>query len=359
MIFKLTNEEVKIDPQYEITALSFSFGEISQLLYLPNEDENEYLNLQEKIDKRIFPDLIASVYRKMYENSLAKRGTFKRALLACSYILQKEMNYAFLGFIRGDQEEVAQEKMTPDFVKDWNFETDYYNLVNNNDKNRSLDPIDIIFSRSNFEDGHNLFFIAGCQSFEMVDMRIKKAATVIAQLIKTDVIQLPSVDIYLSGWNNSRAKVQFANESLVMRNLLILKFIDQLGPLPDDFIRQQIDTDIFSKNSIENIAELIKKIKRITPTLKNQQVKRLNLFLTSSTFHLLQLAEAFAKRKHEVNDLLFESGIELDVYLVGSENPDHFFKIFDSSYIKYLMTEVIHRSFKFFSNKSLSNIVQR
>jgi len=348
MIFKQTPEEIIPSKDYADAAELFAFSDIKKLMY--PETEKDFLNLQNKIDDRIYPDLIASIYRKMYENGMTRRPCLSNALLACSYHLQNK-RFQFLGFMRKD-EEIMKKETDIDYVTAWDFAKKEY-AVKGTDPSTglSLENIDDIFNRNDFKNCHPVFFIAGCQSFEMLDLRIKKAANLISQLIQHNFIEIKDVEVILSGWNNAKipsSKVQFANESLAMRNLLIhkLKFENDAA-LTDDFINKQIDSDINSKDTNENIEELLKKMEFQYKKALFDNKKQLNLFIISSTFHLIQLADHIRSREQNLYDKMNEQMLKLNLYLVGSENPDHFFKIFDGHYIKLLTNEVIHRGFKF------------
>lgn len=67
------------------------------------------------------------------------------------------------------------------------------------------------------------------------------------------------------------------------------------------------------------------------------QVKN-NLYIISSTFHLLQL--------HENIKAHYEDAFKnYNLFFIGAENENHTFHYYDNSYIKLLMNEVIYYNF--------------
>lgn len=359
MIFKKTSTSFDIDENYKKKASAFTFeileGETDQgggLIY--PENLPIFQNIQGKFNdkNRLYPDLIAAIYRKMYERGLARRGTIVKAILASSYHLQRK-GFRFLGFIRKD-DEVSRNSKHVDFVKEWDFEKSEYKIEGGAREN-SRDGLFDIFSESDFNNSYNVFFVAGSQSFEMLDLRIKKAATLITELKKESLLSDDSVKIVLSGWNNAKAtnsKVQFANESLAMRNLLIHKLSHYLDKdLSSEYIEFRIESEVNSRDTSENIRGLIAKLSGFANEAQEQKRKCINLFIVSSTFHLLQLSDYIEKRELEIDKITREFGMEQNIFLVGSENPDHFFKFYDAAYIKLLMNEVIYRDFHFCKSK--------
>jgi hypothetical protein len=349
MIFKRTINPVIIEPGYQKAAQNFTFGVINDLVYTENLDS--FKNLQEKFrdGNRLYPDLIAALYRKMYEYGLTQRPIIINSLLACSHYLQNK-NFKFLGFIRKD-DEVDKNTNIVDFFSEWDFEANYYKLKLESTEKESKEPLSVIFEESDFQNSYNVFFVAGSQSVEMLDLRIKKAAILISCLVNANYIESEHAKIILSGWNNAKvgnSKVQFANESLTMRNLLIHKLAHYIeSNLDEKFINEKIESEINSRDTSENIEELIKKLDNAIKTAKENGRKNLNLFIVSSTFHLLQLSDHILKKESALLESFKQNDLKPNLYLVGTENPNHFFKIYDKGYIKLLINEVIHRNFKF------------
>lgn len=348
MIFKRTATAPVHDPKYKEVADIYSFSVLNELIY--PESIPALRNLQSKFNdgNRLYPDLIAALFRKMYESGLSERRTIRNAILACSYHLQNK-GFQFLGFIRKD-DELDRIGNEVDFVKSWDFDENKYKIKEGT-SDKSSEPLNTIFSETDFSSSYNVFFVAGTQSFEMLDLRIKRAATLISSLKKHDFITSNNTKIILSGWNNakiSNSKVQFANESLAMRNLLIHKLLHYLEEdLTDDFIISKIEAEINSRDTRENIEELIKKLELLAGEVKEGGKQNLNLFIVSSTFHLLQLSDHIQGKEENMQTMFSKYNINHNLFLVGSENPNHFFKIFDASYIKLLINEVIHRNFQF------------
>lgn len=355
MIFKRTTAAIQPDENYKVTADTFSFSVLNDLIYTENIPAIE--NLQSKFNdgNRLYPDLIAATYRKMFESGLTQQRTIIDAILASSYHLQTK-GFQFLGFIRKD-DELYRKGNKLDFVSSWDFKTKNYKIVNG-DNDESNEPLHSIFSDDDFQNSYNVFFVAGSQSFEMLDLRIKRAATLISSLTEANLISTDNSKIILSGWNNakvSNSKVQFSNESLAMRNLLIHKLLHHLGKLnielTDDFITSKIEAEINSRDTRENIEELLKKLEALMAEVVTQGKNQFNLFIVSSTFHLLQLSDHIKTKEIEIQSKLGSLGVKPNLFLIGSENPNHFFRIYDAHYIKLLMNEVIHRNFAFCRNK--------
>ena len=348
MIFKRTIQPFEINPKYQDASDSFSFSVINELVYKDNKKSFENLQAKFRDGNRLYPDLIAAMYRKMYESGLTKRRTLSEALLASSHFLQSK-NFKFQGFIRKD-DEIEKDSNDIDYFTEWDFENDFYK-VKSGSRAKSDELLSDIFDNSDFKNSYNVFFVAGCQSIEMLDLRIKKASILIASLTKENFINTEDAKIILSGWNNAKvanSKVQFANESLAMRNLLIHKLAHYLErPIDDKFINLQIESEINSRDTRENIEELIKKLEKIIQTAGENNNTQLNLFIISSTFHLLQLSDHIRTQETSLVQKLQEKAITPNLFLVGAENPNHFFRIYDKGYIKLLINEVIHRNFKF------------
>jgi hypothetical protein len=183
MIFKHQIESINIDPQYQAVSNKFTFEIIAQLIY-PDSKE-ALLNLQNKIDDRIFPDLIASIFRKMYENGLTKRGVIIDALLSCSHHMQMK-GFEFLGFIRkGD--EVSKDSEIIEFISKWCFAKDDYELIAQGDNVTSAEPLRNIISEEDFTNSYNVFFVEQIETEinsrdtkENIDELIKKLDIIIA-----------------------------------------------------------------------------------------------------------------------------------------------------------------------------------
>lgn len=345
MIF-LYKKSKKSISDYQKAAEAFSFQDMEELVYRENISGFENLQAKFNDNKRIYPDLISAIYRKLYENGLTKQKRLTDAILACSYFLQNK-GFKFLGFIRRD-DDLKKINGDVDYVTKWDFDSGNFKLKGSAGKSKQ--HLSDIFDIKLFKDSFNLFFVAGSQSIEMLDSRIKKCATVISSLVKEQFIAAVDTRVILSGLNNAKvehSKVQFSNESLVMKNLLIHKLVHYSDAINENFLVDNVESEIKSRDTIENIEELFKKLDEVTSLAEVAPKKQMNLFIVSSSFHLIQLSVQLLKKEQSLREELKSKGKKLNLFLVGSENPLHSFKIYDKHYIKLLIHEVVYRNFKF------------
>ena len=128
MIFIKTSESINVSPEYEGISKRLSFSDLSELVSV---DINAYNDLQKKFNdgNRLYPDLISSLFRKMYENGYTYRNIVRESLLSCSHFLQSK-KFKFLGFIRRDNE-TDKDNNEIDYFTEWDFVENYYKLKNN------------------------------------------------------------------------------------------------------------------------------------------------------------------------------------------------------------------------------------
>lgn len=320
--------ETPFDADYEQSSDLFKFAGVKDLIYKNNKPTNVMLQTE---DKYFFSDIIASMYKKLYEHGLTNHDTTISALLSCSFHLQCS-GYKFLGFIKKDDEIDSSDDDEIACFKEWDFKTDSV-------KSNSEVSISDFFRGYKFDtETNNVFFVAGTQFFETLALRIKRASLLIALLYNDNLITNHNTKIILSGRNNAfsrDSKVNYSNESITMSNLISYRLKHYTdSKIADDFLKENIYLEMNSRNSIENINEMYKLIN----TFKSNRTQT-NLFIVSSSPHLLQLNEAL-----KTTGIIEDEKVNL--FLVGSENPSHKFEIYNSSYIKYLMNEIIFRNTK-------------
>ncbi len=318
MIFKfLKTEEVKSNLD------STSRLNLKNINNLVNDNNRKLLVKLQKEDKYFYSDIFAAMSRKLFERSYFNPENFSTALEDCKFHLV-QAGCAFLGGFERNRDKNITEFHNYDFVPNSKI-----NLVQ---KDRSE-----IFGTIKNEQDINIFFVAGAQTAEWMDARIKKASILIAELLDEGKIQNGNTKIILSGRNNASSpdsKVEFPNESLTMKNLMAYKLSYYL------FIDKKITHEKF-KELIDNIeletnsTNTIQNVNNVFGIIKNKYSgKSINLFVISSTAHLLQVADALKQEEFD----------NIDVYLVGAENVHHEFKLSNSAYVKYLINEAVYRN---------------
>lgn len=358
MIFKQlkdgTSKVFHLDNQDKI-ANEFSFEVVDKLLY--KDHDNIFLDrIEKEIDRGIFPDLIAALLQNFYKRGFVRAVAFRNALASTALILTSDkFKCEFLGLIKKGEEEnnpnVGVEfhksfKYTPlPDIASWKYE--YTDRVN------SL--LDII-NKDDIKQSFNIFFVAGCQSIEMLDSRVRKAAITISELTKEDILNDKNIKVILSGWNNAKEgkyqKVRFSNESAIMTNLLLHKLEHYLKPSIKIFSYKSVIPEMESADTTQNIKGLLKIVTEIKTQPEYSNYK-FNFFIVSSTFHLLQIQPQIHNQikndQSELNKLIADKNY--DFFYIGSENPLHFFKTSDDGYMKLLFHWTILRNFKFLANK--------
>lgn len=352
MIFKQLKDgktnPFKLDNQ-EAIASELSFKVVEQLLYT-DHDKIFKDRIQKEIDTVIFPDLIASLMQNLYKRGFVIKKAARDALASIPLTLTNEKNKCdFLGLIRkGEEENQPNSDITffKSFVHDIQKGYDY-------PISEKADNVISLFNPNDFTDSYNIFFVAGCQTIEMLDPRVRKAAIIISELIKSDILNDSNVKIILSGWNNAKEgkyqKVRFSNESAIMTNLLLHKLENYLsGSEGKTFSHLNIIPEMDSADTKQNIEGLLKVAKKIIDS-SAATFKKYNFFVVSSSFHLLQIQGGIKSqidsKDSELNKLLSKSNY--DFFYLGSENPLYFFKPSDDGYMKLLFTWAIHKNFKF------------
>lgn len=350
MIFKQLKENnvnhFKLDNQTEI-AEEFSFEVINPLLY---DGHNEILKqrIQKEIDLQIFPDLIASLLQNLYKRGFVKVKAFRNALASIPLILTNDkFRCDFLGLIQKGEEENKPET-------DINF---YKSFITDTHRgyvySEQKDNLISLFDKEDFSESLNIFFVAGCQSIEMLDPRVRKTAIVLSELIKLDIINDENIKIVLSGWNNAKEskyqKVKFSNESAIMTNLLLHKIEHYLSQSNGkSFSYKNIIPEMNSVNTSDNIKGLLEITKKIIADSRTK-FKKCNFFLVSSSFHLLQIQPGIKSQIDDTESILNKAlaNYDYDFFYLGAENPLYFFKPSDDAYMKLLFNWTIHRNFKF------------
>jgi hypothetical protein len=350
MIFKqLKNNEITrpfVLNNQETIYGQLSFEIIEKLLY---KEHNTIFKdrLQKDIDKMIFPDLIASLLQNLYKRGFVKRTAFRDALASIPlFLTNKDNNCEFLGLVRKGEEENINTKL--DFFKS------FVSSDNGYEYTESVEKINSLFNIEDFKDSCNIFFVAGCQSIEMLDPRVRKTAIVISELIKSDIINGENIKVVLSGWNNAKEgkyqKVKFSNESAIMTNLLLHKLEHYLcEEVEKSFSYKNIIPEMDSSDTNQNIIGLIKVAKEIIES-NVDRFEKINFFVVSSSFHLLQIQDGIKKQMYKTDsDLnsLFTDKIKYDFFYLGAENPLYFFKPSDDAYMKLLFSWTIFKNFKF------------
>lgn len=354
MIFKQlkdgASKEFRLDNQDKI-ADEFSFGVVNKLLYHGHDDI--FLDrIEQEIDSGIFPDLIAALLQNLYKRGFVRAVAFRDALASAALILTSDkLKCEFLGLIKKGQEENDPD-VGVKFYKSFKYiappETEKW-------KYEYTEPVDSlldIISREDFSNSFNIFFVAGCQSIEMLDSRVRKAAITISELTKTKILNDQNVRVILSGWNNAKEskyqKVRFSNESAIMTNLFLHKLEHYLDDQSEKFSYKNIIPEMESSDTTQNIQGLLKIVTEIKANSEYSNYK-FNFFIVSSTFHLLQIQPQINKQieeeQSELNILIGEKNY--DFFYIGSENPLHFFKTSDDGYMKLLFHWTILRNFKF------------
>lgn len=280
MIFKHTgndNPSIVDEDKYSKVSEIFELKAIKGLLYKNNLTRCKEIR---RIDRYFFSDIAAALFRKMFERNLTNPKIIIDALLSCSYHIQKS-GYSFLGFIKKDDEIGCEDNDEIAFFKRWDF-------TNSDYADRKWNADEVFDKNTLTNDCINVFFVAGTQNFETLNLRIKRASILISKLLNEKLLDPDKTKIILSGRNNAFAedtKVNYSNESITMKNLITYRLSCYTeNKIKDDFFQKNVHLEMNSRNSIENIIEMIDLIKTF-----DREKKRPKLFIISSTAHLLQL----------------------------------------------------------------------
>lgn len=321
----------------------YSFHDLKEIFF-EGEKINPFLYLKEWIDKDFFPDIIAAIIQNYFKHNYANETNVKAAIALCASILTDKSKYCkFLGFVTKNKDEGIKPYKEISFYKSFEYNKDLRSFIYGEKK----ENIKELFELDDFENSFSYFFIPGCQSIETLDPRIRKGAIVLTELERTKVLN-NNFKFILSGWNNAKKeeqKVKFRNESLLMVNLLIHKLMyynKNSGKLNfgyNDFII----TENNSSNSTENITELFKIIETDFQNI-DFSIKQINILIISSTFHLVQLQNKVFQKLIEIETKL---NCQVNIYYIGSENPNSILKSSDHRYIKYLYKEIFSHYLKF------------
>ena len=371
MIFKWNNECKATTDESSAAQKIFSFDELwDELLYEGHKPKAMLIEKEESY--RFFTDQIASFYRRLFAKGYSHRQFLTSTFLMTRHFLERRQ-YEFICYIgpktakerNGESPGLKAALMSNDrnsYYSEWK------SIDGSNDGTFSNPVATANVFPSYKPDTLNIFFVFGCQNIAMLDSRVHTAAMVLADLtIKTPVEDRKNNLVVLSGWNNSdgaNAKVQFPNESLMMKNLILSKinyflsiYAEPPDKLPEPFATQQIFTEIESRNTEANILGLFNMLKEIYKH-NNPTGKHVNLFLISSSSHLLEITEKLnnqlIKGLPENHEDRFSPVSRLgkkldaksfDLYLIGTDHPQFIFTAEQEHEVKLLVNHTLYNSF--------------
>lgn len=343
MIFKQEkNADFKFTfPNSDYLESIYSFNELKQLFF-KGEKIHPFIDLHEWIDKAFFSDLIASILQNYFKNNFIQDFSIKSAIALCSSVLTDQgRSCKFLGLIAKNKDEGIRPFQNKGYYKSFTQSSNGESF----EYTGKVDEVYELFEKRDFQKAYNYFFIPGCQSIEMLDPRIRKGAILMTELEKTGQIS-NNFKFILSGFNNakkSEQKVKFRNESLLMVNLLIHK-LSYYRKINSRFDFDDFDSIITEQNSSDSNENILEFFKIIENSKHGSGYDQVNLFIISSTFHLLQLQKKIFARITEIEEKI---GKHINVFYVGSENPQTILKCSDHRYVKLLFKEIISHNLKF------------
>ncbi|QEC78962.1 YdcF family protein [Mucilaginibacter ginsenosidivorax] len=374
MIFKWQDKPIDSPEKFkEGTKSHFSFDELfDYLLYTGQIEKVMAIEREEKY--RFFSDQIASLYRKLFSKGYGhKRFLSDTFLMVRNYLQQEQFEFlCFLSPVISNPETDADQEKTKDtqenktnhlYSKNW--QIDPTGIVGD-----FSDPLSVndVFKGYN-DDSMDIFFVFGCQNIAMLDNRVHTAAVVLADLLMNGTEEkFANNVVILSGWNNSaspKGKVQFANESLMMKNLLLSKvnyFLDVYSKpkknLPETFATEQIITEIESRNTAANITGLFNIVENDVFPHLSPEGRHINLYLISSSPHLLEITEKLRDYLEKLPGYEKNSGDSIrtltkklrcataDLYLIGTDHPQIIFTAEQEHEVKLLINNTLFRNFK-------------
>lgn len=314
----------------------FSFKDLDdeKMLY---EGHGDILikKIESENSKKFLPDIVASLLQNIYSHGFLTPYAISQALATCyDYILARG-DFEFLGTIDKQDNSLKYHKAIVE--KNGFFEG-----------NITSDNILDLFQPGDFKNSKNIFFVPGCQTINMLNRRINMASYLVSQLNNKGELDENNTNVILSGKNNAKKegndRVKFSNESSVMQNLMIKKLAHYLKG-NERFYTNIVEKESESLDTKDNLSNLMAMLKDKLDAQENN--KKLNIFIISSTFHILQLRNEMMKHLSNEKTLALIKKKEIDLYYVGAENPWQEFHTLDDRYIKLLFNWVIDEEFKF------------
>lgn len=337
MIFRqLTLPEIA--PQGPVSGVSskFSFKIIKESL-LHNTEKYE------NTDNVFFSDMLAAAFQSLYETDYLATGVIEDGLLSCLELMTgKPRNCEYLGMIVRNEGEHVGDMLNMDrsgvtFYKDHNYQSRVETVAD-------ILPADYFKNQA-----LTIFFVAGSQDLRIQEQRVKKASVLISAMLESGLTSIDSIKIILSGRNNassSEQKVVFSNESLSMRSLLLHKLEDRLNERDMEVLVELVHTEMNSKDTNENIKELVKYLSELQSDIL-PSFQSCNVFIISSTFHLLQIQDRFRKIiageisgpvEKKLQDIRKEK--PFNIFYMGVENIRHRFTTADAPYMKFMFQKL-------------------
>jgi hypothetical protein len=206
---------------------------------------------------------------------------------------------------------------------------------------RALKSNNFISAINPKENPENVILTLGCQTPHIIKNRGIAAARLYKQLLDTTQ-NASRITVYFSGSSPNRKKKQITQREY---DALHEHFFTEIANIIDgpEKIQNYIDIKIDhqSHNTLTNISECLHK--HIIPNFPN---KKINLFVVSSTFHLIRISQAIIAElnTHETKEKLIKNQITLNgTFLVGSEiYPFHKNVIEHSNYVKNMFYDIFH-----------------
>lgn len=150
----------------------------------------------------------------------------------------------------------------------------------------------------------NIVLVPGCQTQALLDYRVQAIVKLSSELISS----FAGVEIVFSGSNPGSPSSKIQNESRRMRQMFWQRWESNIDKVDIQKL-MKVDTLVESKasTSIQNIKKFVE--------AKNQSLRKpCNVFLVSSNFHLIRLAQAMLAELGAHDNLQVKS-----LVLVGSE----------------------------------------
>lgn len=329
------------------------------------------LKIDKSVDKQFCADLAASIFKNIYQKDIKVSARNYHAhmlyhghLTGILDINKTKGHLEFLGLLLRDEEYTQRDVDRNQYYKKVKIDNSlvlkrgdqYSDGVTINDqgkvvpcdyskkiKDKEEDQKTLLLShpvRHVFEGKikadtpKNVFILVGSQTLGMLYSRIRKSALIISDLLTSELIKPESLFVVFSGLNNaqhSEMKVNYSNESQVMRAKFILRLKKYLGRKTDVLkkiiLEERLILETGSKNTKENIEESLKKILM-------SETDSYNLYVISNTFHLPQIYKEIstAFEKFDKANL----GHLESLFFIGCENPRDTFKLSDAELMKFV-----------------------
>lgn len=332
------------NPGYEGASQLFALQKLEALIYPHRRASIHRIASENFAGRYFFPDLFASMIQSMYQQGYLQRKAIRNALLSCCEHLVLN-GYQFRGYLIKGDEMWGGPIENPYVAETWNStQKEYSNPPTTPDTNTLHQELLSLFS-DGLSSPASFIFIAGCQNSSMLNYRLKKAALVAASMIRMAEKNKTALPwIFLSGGNDAHAtgaKVHYPDESRHMRNLLIMR-LQRAGVYVTTSILNRIIVDTKSSNTLENVANFMSHLRGLIRPHGKEKSMNFRIVLASSTFHLLQISDAYEKQLSKFQTT--QPKCKFETYLLGTENPGHFFRAYDDLYIKLLFNEVFFRN---------------